>query len=369
MVRLAAGEPAMLDCDPDYLTPEPGIVADANFLLSDIWYFAMPGSALKRGAMQAKTLLKQPILFGRASDGQAFALRDICPHRGIPLSCGRFDGREVECCYHGWRFGQDGVCTAIPSLVEGQEFDVSRIRVRRYPVRELQGNLWIWMGDGEPSVEPPSLPHFADDRAANMVEVMAFPCFVDHAVIGLMDPAHGPFVHKSWFWRNERSIHPKAKAFGPAPFGFAMLRHRPSSNSAAYKILGGAPETEIRFQLPGIRIEHIVVGRHTVCNLTTVTPIDDMMTEVTNQMYWTMGWANLARPLLRPFARKFLRQDRDVVVLQQQGLKHDPSLMLIKDSDTQARWYYQLKNEWVRSKAEGRPFQNPVRETTLRWRS
>lgn len=344
-------------------------LAEPHLLLQDLWYFALPGRALKRGRMQAKTLLGEPVLFGRAADGAAFALRDICPHRGIPLSCGRFDGREVECCYHGWRFGTDGVCTAIPSLVEGQAFDLSRIRVRSYPVRELNGNVWIWMGSGEPDGEPPAMPGFAPDRAADMVEVMAFPCFVDHAVIGLMDPAHGPFVHRSWFWRSARSIHEKAKAFGPAPLGFRMKRHRPSSNSAAYRLLGGAPETEIRFQLPGIRIEHIEVGRHTVVNLTTVTPLDAETTEVTNQMYWTMGWATLAKPLLRPFAATFLRQDRDVVVQQQRGLRHDPALMLIKDADTQARWYYQLKAEWVRAREEGRAFANPVRDTVLRWRS
>ncbi|WP_119679218.1 aromatic ring-hydroxylating oxygenase subunit alpha [Indioceanicola profundi] len=344
-------------------------MAEPNFLLQDIWYFALPGQELKPGTMRAKSLLDQPVLLGRTAAGEVFALRDICPHRGIPLSCGRFDGREVECRYHGWRFDQGGTCTAIPSLVAEQQMDVSRIKVRRYPVREVQGNVWIWMGEGEPAMEPPRVPHFADGRGANMVLSMEFPCFQDHAVIGLMDPAHGPYVHKSWFWRSERTMHEKAKAFGPAPFGFVMKRHRPSSNSAAYKILGGAPETEIRFQLPGIRIEHIQVGRHHVCNLTTVTPLGPMATEVTNQMYWTMGWASAAKPLLRPFAAKFLRQDRDVVVMQQQGLRHDPSLMLIKDADTQARWYYQLKNEWVRAREEGREFRNPVKDVTLRWRS
>jgi hypothetical protein len=57
------------------------------------------------------------------------------------------------------------------------------------------------------------------------------------------------------------------------------------------------------------------------------------------------------------------------VVLQQQGLRHDPTLMLIKDADTQARWYYQLKNEYGRARAEARPFVNPVKDTVLRWRS
>ncbi len=344
-------------------------MADLPSLLTDIWYFALPGAELKPGAMAPLTLLGQPLLFGRAADGEVFALRDICPHRGIPLSCGRFDGREVECCYHGWRFDRQGQCTAIPSLVDGQEFDIGRIRVKRYPVREANGLVWVWMGDGEPDVAPPALPEAPAQLRPAMVERMDFPCHIDHAVVGLMDPAHGPFVHKSWFWRSRRSIHEKAKAFGPSELGFVMKRHRPSSNSRAYKVLGGTPETEIAFRLPGIRTEHIRVGANAVWNLTCVTPVDAATTRITNLFFWTLPWLGLLKPVLRPIARTFLGQDRDVVVMQQRGLRHDPTLMLIKDADTQARWYHQLKNEYARARTEGRAFENPVRDVVLRWRS
>ena len=39
---------------------------------------------------------------------------------------------------------------------------------------------------------------------------------------------------------------------------------------------------------------------------------------------------------------------------QQQGLRFDPALSLIDDADTQARWYYRLKQEYRRAGAEGR---------------
>ena len=57
------------------------------------------------------------------------------------------------------------------------------------------------------------------------------------------------------------------------------------------------------------------------------------------------------------------------MALQQQGLRHDPPLMLINDADTQARWYYRLKNEYIRARTERRPFVNPVKERVLRFRS
>ena len=148
-----------------------------------------------------------------------------------------------------------------------------------------------------------------------------------------------------------------------------MVRHPPSSNSLAYKLLGGAVTTEISFQLPGIRIEHIRAGRHTVVGLTAVTPINEVETQVTQVFYWTQSWLSALKPVVRPFARAFLKQDRDVVVMQQEGLAHNPQLMLINDADTQAKWYYRRKEEWGRAQAEGRPFKNPIQAQELRWRS
>src|SRR3546814_9175523 len=112
--------------------------------LTDIWYFACLSADLKPGRLARHEILGEPVLLGRSTAGRLFALRDICPHRAAPLSAGRFhreaSGAEtVECPYHGWRFGADGACAAIPSLVADQEMDVGRIRVRRYPVVESQG--------------------------------------------------------------------------------------------------------------------------------------------------------------------------------------------------------------------------------------
>ena len=345
----------------------------ARFYLRNIWYFALPAAALRTGHMRSKVILGEPVLFGRDIEGRVFALRDVCPHRAMPLSYGSFNGKEVECCYHGWRFNPEGLCTHIPSLTGHEGVAAEKIQVRNYKLHEAQGCIWIFMPDPKIKLSKappvPRLPDCGETSIPLLTEILSFPCYVDHAVVGLMDPAHGPFVHTSWWWRSRHSIHEKAKAFGPSPLGFTMLRHQPSSNSFAYKLLGGKPETEISFQLPGIRIEHIRVGQKYVVNLTTVTPTNDDATEITHSIYTNLSWAKIFKPLIRLFARRFLAQDRSVVVMQQEGLKHEQNLMLIRDADTQARWYYQLKNEYARAQAEERSFANPVKEITLRWRS
>jgi phenylpropionate dioxygenase-like ring-hydroxylating dioxygenase large terminal subunit len=318
--------------------------------------------------MARHEILGEPVLIGRTRAGELFAIRDVCPHRAAPLSAGRIQGDEVECPYHGWRFGTDGACRAIPSLVDAQAMDVSKIRVRRYPVAESQGLVFIWIGSMEPDQPPPTFPGVVGGPP-KLVDRMIFEAHIDHAVVGLMDPAHGPYVHQQWWWRSAKSQHEKAKRFEPREAGFSMVRHEPSKNSRAYAILGGEPLTEITFRLPALRWEHVTVGRRQVLSLTCLTPQTDTRTQVT-QIVWSDHPAFLVlKPFIAAGARAFLRQDAAMVDLQNQGLKYDPTLLWIDDADRQAKWYQQLKREWAASRREGRAFSNPVEPATLRWRS
>ncbi len=353
--------------------------ADAKFgqgFLTDIWYFVCLSKDLRPGRLERQELQGEPVLLGRANGGQLFALRDICPHRAAPLSAGRFhrevSGSEtVECPYHGWRFRADGACAAIPSLVDDQAMDVGRIQVRRYPVAESQGLVFVWIGS-----DPPR----RTDRAAAGLRRRGRRRSEAGRPHGLRrphrprgrgpdGPAHGPYVHQQWWWRSKHSQHEKAKRFEPREQGFAMVRHEPSKNSRAYVVLGGEPLTEITFRIPGLRWEHVTVGKRQVLSLTCLMPVNAKKTRIT-QIVWSDHPAFLfLKPFIAAGARTFLRQDGDMVNLQNQGLKYDPSLMWIDDADRQAKWYQQLKREWTASRREGRPFANPVEAATLRWRS
>jgi phenylpropionate dioxygenase-like ring-hydroxylating dioxygenase large terminal subunit len=324
--------------------------------LRDIWYFAALSKDLKAGRMARQEFLGEPVLLGRTPAGAVVALRDICPHRAAPL----------------WRFGLDGGCVAIPSLTEADAFDLSRVRVRRYPVRESQGMVFIFVAeDARDETPPPPPPVFPGvvGGPPKLTDRMEFAAHIDHAVVGLMDPAHGPFVHQQWWWRSRASMHQKAKRFEPAPEGFVMARHPPSSNSRAYALLGGEPLTEISFRLPGLRWEHVTVGERQVLSLTCLTPLTEAKTRITQIVWSDHPIFALARPLIRAGARRFLKQDGNMVNLQNQGLRYDPTLLWVDDADRQAKWYQALKREWTASRRAGRPFVNPVEAATLRWTS
>jgi phenylpropionate dioxygenase-like ring-hydroxylating dioxygenase large terminal subunit len=344
-------------------------------LLRGFWYMALPGAELKPGGMTHLRMLDEPVLVGRGKDGKVFALHDICPHRGVPLHYGTFDGDTVTCSYHAWRYNRAGECVEVPSMVEGQRIDKSKIRCGAYPCIEQQGVVWVYFArDNEaPSgltEKPPVVPLFAEDRPPDTHVRLVFPCSIDHTTYGLMDPAHVAYVHTSrWFRARVRTVKEKTKAFEPAPLGFRMATHQVPETQTFYKILGKKVIADISYSLPAIRIEELHGDRHNVVGLTALTPITDEETAF-HQMFWTtIGWARPLKPVIKALSRKFLNQDRDIAVQQREGLLDEPKLMLINDANTQARWWMHLKDEWVNSGKEGRPFVNPVKPKTLRFMS
>ncbi len=348
--------------------------------LKDMWYFAATSRELKPGAQFRREMLGEPVLLGRTAAGQAFALRDICPHRAVPLSAGRqveTDGQPtVECPYHGWRFGAaDGVCRHMPSLTPDDSYETTRIRVRSYPVHEANGAVFAFIAADaratEASIPPPEFGPLPDKP--KFVVERTFKATMDNAVVGLMDPAHVPFVHSQWWWRPPSAgFRIKEKKFAPRHRGWEISRHAPSGNSLMYRaVFGGDVTTEILFDLPGYRWEVVENGKGArFVTLTCLTPIDDASTRITQLTYWTGApLLNLALPIAPHMAREFLDQDGAMVDLQNEGLKYRPGMLWIDDIDVQAKWYLKLKKEWAQSRTEGRAFVNPIEATTLKWRS
>jgi phenylpropionate dioxygenase-like ring-hydroxylating dioxygenase large terminal subunit len=218
----------------------------------------------------------------------------------------------------------------------------------------------------------PELPKFSDRyRIAHLTADLA--CSMDTAIVGLMDPAHGPFVHQSWWWRSRRSIREKQKIFEPIPQGFRMSSHAPSANSGPYKLLryyGDAVTTQIDFVLPNMRTEIVRCGEKWFTNRTTVTPIRRDLCRLDFVAAWNLfPWLPVA-PLLRIFGKRFIAQDQEVIDRQAPGLKVQPRMMLIDDADRQARWYFQLKAAYLASQQTGAPMVHPLDgPVTLRWRS
>lgn len=347
-------------------------MADPSLFLKNLWYLAFHSSHLKTGKLVGKEIVGEKIVFGRDAQGKPFALRDNCPHRGVPLSEGWFDGSILQCCYHGWQFNTAGTCTGIPAMPPDATFDPSKIKVFQYPIAEYNDTVWVYIPEKKlPHVspkEPPPALVLAPGKKFKHVETVVMPADIDHSVIGLVDPAHVTFVHQSWYWRSSKKLKLKEKKFEPTAKGFKMVRHTPSANSKGYGILKSGTSTEITFEIPGIRTEHILVGsKHEVVSITILTPINERATELTHVFYTDLQLANWLWYPLRQLGKQFIGQDLGVFKKLNAGLKSNPTLSLIGEPDTQARWYYEIKWMWAKAQQNDEPFINPVQPQTLRW--
>jgi phenylpropionate dioxygenase-like ring-hydroxylating dioxygenase large terminal subunit len=362
-----------------------------SLMLPGFWYRALPADGLQRKQLHQATLLEIPLVVGRDRQGQPFALRDACPHRGMPLHSGGFDGSSIECSYHGWKFdAHNGQCQLIPSLTAEQDLKVDRIYAGSYPCQDQDGFVWVYIPEPAPQgagftkpaeapVPAPQIEKFGETSSAKykLAYLTAdMPVSVDHGIIGLMDPAHGPFVHQAWWWRSRHSIHEKQKNFEPIPNGFRMSAHTPSSNSAPYKLLrlyadADSITTTIDFTLPNLRTETVRAGKYWFSSLTTVTPITRSHCRIDVVAAWNLfRWMPFAPELLKFVFAKFVEQDRRTMELQSQGLKHNPHLMLIDDADRPAKWYFELKAAYLEAKRSGSAMKHPMaKPVTLKWRS
>src|ERR1700729_2760669 len=133
---------------PLVTTTEAGvpIQGPSATLIYDDWYPALRPDTLRKGKLTRAMLLGIPLVLGRRNDGRVFAMRDSCPHRGIPLSVGWFDGERVTCRYHGWEFEPcSGRGELIPSLTSHDHLDATRIYASAFVCEERDGHAWVYV--------------------------------------------------------------------------------------------------------------------------------------------------------------------------------------------------------------------------------
>ncbi len=118
----------------------------------DYWYPLAWSDELRAGRVLGRRFAGEPIALYRGVSGQVFALEDRCAHRQVPLHLGVVTGDGLKCHYHGWAYDCAGKCVDVPYL--GKERRPNG--VRSYPVREIDGLIFIF--PGHPSLADARVP-------------------------------------------------------------------------------------------------------------------------------------------------------------------------------------------------------------------
>jgi phenylpropionate dioxygenase-like ring-hydroxylating dioxygenase large terminal subunit len=188
--RITPMEPALDDHSPRTICPATQPV------MRNEWYVVAFSHEVNATRPLLRYCCGDRIVLFRLANSEPVALFDRCPHRGSPLSLGKITEDTLQCPYHGFRYGASGHCVRVPS----QATIIPELSVRRYPIAEKGGFVWIWPGAAE-RADRTSLPdclEFGLDRAGwtakpyLMLEIKA-----NYSLLfeNLLDTSHISFLH------------------------------------------------------------------------------------------------------------------------------------------------------------------------------
>jgi len=153
------------------------------------WYVVACSSEVQQDPLGV-TLWQQKFVLYRDTTGTVYALEDRCPHRQVQLSAGKTVGDVLECAYHGWQFDSNGRCSEVPYLAADRK--PPNCKIRSYPVRELDGFIWLFPGDRSPdSIAPMGLPEWEHLNYIASVAIIDCPGHYSFLIENLMDMYHG----------------------------------------------------------------------------------------------------------------------------------------------------------------------------------
>jgi len=154
----------------------------------------------------AATLLDERLVVYRLSDRSLVAARDICHHRGVPLSLGHVERDEIVCKYHGLRYDREGRCTCIPAHPGGTISP--RLRLQIFPVQERYGLVWVRLVDNG-AVPFPEMEEWDDPGYLQVLpESVAMEASAGRQVEGFLDVSHFAFIHAKSFGEPDNPVVP-----------------------------------------------------------------------------------------------------------------------------------------------------------------
>ena len=169
-------------------------------------------------------LLGEDLVLYRDASGTVGCIEPSCAHRKANLSYGIPEENGIRCAYHGWIFNEHGQCVDQPSEPEGSKFK-DKVRIKSYPVEELGGLVFVYMGP----LPAPVLPKWDvlnwEGHKDNWGTML--PCNWLQCQENSLDPLHFQWLHRYWGgWQMNRIKSPEERDAWNTAVGARGADHR-----------------------------------------------------------------------------------------------------------------------------------------------
>jgi 5,5'-dehydrodivanillate O-demethylase oxygenase subunit len=162
-------------------------------LMRKYWHPVLPTEHLVQNPVRPVRLLGENFVVYRDRSGTLGMLGERCPHRLVRLELGIPEEKGLRCPYHGWLFDNDGTCLQMP--LEPPDTSLrKRVKAKSYPVQEMGGLIWAYIG----SDEAPLLPKwdlFIREKGFRQIVGHQLPCNWLQAQENRGDLGHAAYLH------------------------------------------------------------------------------------------------------------------------------------------------------------------------------
>lgn len=141
-------------------------------------------------------LLGENLALYRNDHGDMGLVAQRCPHRGASLAYGIPEDSGLRCAYHGWLYSPTGQCLEQPAEPEDSTFKY-RIQIPAYPVEEMGGLIWAYLGP-EPAPLLPRFEVFVRPDMDRDVGISRLPCNWVQVAENTVDPMHIEYLHMKY---------------------------------------------------------------------------------------------------------------------------------------------------------------------------
>ncbi len=201
-------------------------------LLRYYWHPIAGSAELEVNPVKKVRVLCEDLVLYRDKSGALGLIDEPCPHRRVSLEYGIPEPEGVRCPYHGWVFNHEGRCLEQPAEPWDSTFK-ERVTTKAYPVQELGGLIFAYLGP-QPA---PLLPRYEPLVADNMVRhigVTLLPCNWLQCMENSLDPVHVEWLHgyySDYVWSRKvpsfgKQLHTTHKKIGFDRFEHGIIKRR-----------------------------------------------------------------------------------------------------------------------------------------------
>jgi 5,5'-dehydrodivanillate O-demethylase len=192
----------VLTAEQNRMLTEVGADKPMGKLLRRYWIPFAGASELDATPTKAVRLLGENLVAYRDLSGNYGLLERHCPHRRADLLYGFVEKCGLRCHYHGWVTGADGSVLEMPfdDFVNPQNPLKAEVKTKAYPVREIAGLLFAYMGP-QPVPEFPVWEPFTWQGGFREIVKSDIACNWLQCQENSNDPVHFEWAHDNWSQR------------------------------------------------------------------------------------------------------------------------------------------------------------------------